>query len=122
MTVTSARIAPPYSIVAVNDPANETVPEWVDDSVLMATDSCIVIACKAEVDGETEFTLGNTREVDPGDHPIFQEELKTPSRRIVVETAEGDTILETPTSQPKTKVQIWTNSSKRPGKIIIGID
>lgn len=118
----SLKIAPPYSIVLINDSRGGVVPAFERDKLVMATDSCIAVTCWPEVDGKTEFIMGDARDVTPGNPPAFEGEVSTPSRRIVLETAERKTLLEMPTSQPTTKIQIWTNRTKDPDRIIIGLE
>jgi|SRR6185437_13325440 hypothetical protein len=122
MTIKSTTIAPPYSIVVIDDPTNKEVPEWVDGPVVSGTESCLLVSCMAEVDGETEFTMGTAKEVSPGTHLVFHGILNTPSSRIVIETAEGDTILESPTVSRRTKIWIWANRASRPDKVTVGIE
>lgn len=76
-----ARLAPPNSIVAVEDVSRGEPPEWIDGSCVVATESCIIVATLCEIDGETEFRLGARSDVDPGTPPVFQGRLKTPSRK-----------------------------------------
>src|SRR5579864_8617056 len=121
MTIKSVVIAPPYSIIVVNDPNNKEVPKWHGDPPIVSTESCIVVLCRAEVDGPTEILLGDLTEVNPGHPPQFEGTLKTPSRRIVVETAEGETVLEALTARSDTQVSIWLNRARRPNRVAIGI-
>lgn len=122
MTIKKASIAPPYSIVVIDDPTNKVVPDWVDGPVVTATDACLLVSCMAEIDGETEFTLGDVKDVSPGHHLVFHGVLDTPNSKVVLGTAEGDTILESPTAATKTRIWIWANSTSRPDKVVIGID
>jgi hypothetical protein len=122
VTVRSITFAPPYSVVVIDDPANKIIPAWVDGPVVSGTDSCLLVSCMAEVDGETEFTLGNVKEVNPAAHLVFRGVLDTPNLRIVLGTAEGKTILESPTLGRRTKVWIWANSLSRPDKVVVGIE
>jgi hypothetical protein len=119
--VSSAKIAPPHSVVLVTDPGETAIPKSMRGSVIAATDSCIAIGCRAEVDGETEFTLGASRDVDPGDRPAFTGELKTPNRRLTVRTVLGRTILEASVSQAQTPIRIWLNDAEEPDRVVVGI-
>jgi len=76
----------------------------------------------AEVDGKTEFTLGNVKEVSPEAHLVFDGIINTPSSKISLETAECDPVIEIPTSGQRTRIWIWANSTSRPDKVIIGIE
>jgi hypothetical protein len=74
----SAKVAPPYSVVVISDSEPAELPKDMEDSCIASTSTCIVVGCRADVDGETEFVLGATSEVDPGSHPIFEGMLETP--------------------------------------------
>jgi hypothetical protein len=77
-------------------------------------------SCLADIDGETEFTLGETYDVDPGNAPIFHGKLKTPNCRIVLHTAEDETILQATVPRRETVVHIWVNDASEPDQIIVG--
>lgn len=113
----------PYSQVVVLGPGTRVnVPEWNPGAAFVATDSCILFACLADMDGETELTLGVASDVDPGRCPIFEGKLKTPNYKIVLETVEGDPVLNAKTERQETVVRIWSNRMKEPDKVIVGID
>jgi len=118
----STKVAPPNSVALIADPSRAEIPETMGGSLIASTNSCVVVACRSDVDGETEFTLGSTREVDPGDRPAFQGMLKTPGRKIAVRSVLGQTMLEAPVPQDQTKIRIWVNDPKEPDRVIVGID
>jgi hypothetical protein len=118
----SRSIAPPYSQIVIVDPRGKVdVPDWKEGALVLSTNTCIIVACFAEVDGETELTLGKMEEVDTGSEPAFEGKLKTPSRKIALETVEGDAILEARTNHEVTTVRIWANAAKQPDKVVVGI-
>ncbi len=120
--VDSAKVAPPYSLVIIEDPSGGEVPDTMPAKLCIAsTDSCIAVGCLAEVDGETAFTLGEAADVNPGFQPAFDGRLKTPSRKVSLQTVERHTILEAPVQQQETRVRVWTNDPKRPDEVIVGI-
>jgi hypothetical protein len=122
--ITTIKHAPLNSLVVINDVSDRTrreVPAYVPGAPVMATGSCIAVCCYPEQDGETEFTVGDVAEVDPGWDPIFVGFLQTPSRKIILETSEPKIILQAPTPQILTHLWIWTNHRKWPDKVIIGI-
>lgn len=86
---------------------------------IVSTNSCIVVGCLTN--GETELTLGETQDVDPGDPPAFHGKLKTPSNRVVLHTAEAETILQATVSWRETVVRIWVNDPSEPDQVIVGI-
>lgn len=117
-----ARLAPPYSIVAVEDFSGGEPPELIGSSRLVATDSCIAVGTQCEADAETEFRLGTRIEVDPGSPPVFQGSLKTPSRKVVIRSVLGDVILQMPVLGAETTISIWTNHPTAPDQIIVGVE
>ena len=116
----SAKIAPPYSLVLVGDPSGREIPNIVAGSVIASTSSCIAVGCLSEVDGETEFTLGATPDVNPGIDPAFEGKLKTPNRMIAVRSVLHETILEATVPEEQTTVRVWVNDPTEPDKVIIG--
>jgi hypothetical protein len=117
--------APPYCQILICDPTSKVdVPEWEKGGqrVVVATDTCISCVCLPDMDGETEFTLGTGGEVAMQASPIFEGKLKTPGRKIVLETVEGNQVLEIPTAATETRVRIWTNRKLAPDKVRIAID
>ena len=116
----SIKLAPHYSLIFIADSGRGEIPERMDRPIV-STGSCIVVGCRADVDGETEFTLGETHDVDPGDLPAFHGLLKTPNCRIVLHTAEDETILQATVPQRETVVRIWVNHPSQPDRVIVGL-
>jgi hypothetical protein len=116
-------LRPPYSQIAILDPTTKVeVPLWKKGVPFVATDTCILCGCLAEMDGETEFTLATSDSVSIQHPPIFDDVLDTPGRKIALETVEGTPVLDMPTTGTKTRVRIWTNSDREPDKVVVGID
>jgi hypothetical protein len=109
-------------VVLVEDALGGQLPETMRESLIVATTSCVAVGCLSEQDGETEFTLGASHEVDPRTHPAFQGVLSTPSRKIRVVSVLGQPILETAVMRDSTTVRIWVNDPTEPDKIIIGVE
>lgn len=118
----TTKAAPPNSMILIADPSGGEIPDWDGRSLLEATDSCIIVGCLMDADGDTEFTLGRMREVDPGDRLIFQGKLKTPNYRIALRSVLGQVILEAAVLQPTTEVRIWANHPTEPDRVIVGIE
>jgi hypothetical protein len=118
----SQKLAPPYSIVLISDPAGGKVPYGVRGQLIVATNSSVAVGCLSEVDGETEFVLGASSEVNPGEPPTFEGKISTPSRRLEISSMLGDSILTTPVPQYETMVRIWVNDPKEPDRVIVGIE
>ena len=119
----SVKTAPPNSMFVIVDPDNRVKgPDWSGHDPLASTEACVYGACYPEVDGETQFTLGSMRDVDPGMDPVFDGTIKTPNRKISLETSHREPILSATTKGQETKLRIWTNHPRFPDKVIVGID
>jgi hypothetical protein len=120
----STRVAPPNSLILVEDASGGTIadPELLRHSSITATDSCVAICCLNWQDGDTEITLGSTREVDPGSPPAFQGTVRTPSGNIVVRSVSREVILELAVAKPETAIRVWVNHPREPDNVIIGVD
>lgn len=119
--VVSVHVAPRNSVVLVEDPSGGDVPTSTDPSLILSTDSCITVGCRAEDDGETEITLGQGSDIDTCDQLVFEGLLRTPSRKVVIRTTQNVTLLEMPVAATETLVRIWANDSTEPDRITVGI-
>lgn len=117
----SRRIAPPNSLLFIEDISGGEVPRPVRGAQILSTPSCVSVACVAFMDGETEVVLGSASEVDPGGFPAFDGTIATPSRKVVVTTVEEEIVLETPVPDVTTRVRIWTNRMREPDRVKIGV-
>ena len=115
-----AQIAPPYSLVLVEDETGGELPDMVEGSRIAATDSCVAVGTRCEIDDETEFRLGAHPDVDPGTQPIFQGRLETPSRRLAIRSVLNEIILQTPVPLPETMIYIRVNHPTEPDQVIVG--
>lgn len=118
----TVKIAPPNSLLFVSDPEGGGAPYPVRGAQILATESCVSIACYPAIDGETSVTLGPSSEVDPGNAPVFDGKLETPSRSIVISTAERETILKEDVPNTKTRVRAWVNRPSMPDQVIVGFE
>ena len=55
--------------------------------------SCISFICFPEIDGPTEISLGARNEDDPGAAAVFEGDLLTPHRAVVITTVDLKTVL-----------------------------
>lgn len=114
---------PPYSQVVICDPTTKVVvPLWEKGVPLVATDTCILCGCMPDMDGDTDFTLGPSAELEIERFRVFETLLKTPGQRIGLENVWGDPLLGMATANVETRVRIWTNRFLSPDKVIVGID
>ena len=124
MMAHTINIAPPNSLIFVSDAEGGSAPD--SDKIarkagITATDSCVVVCCLAEMDGDTEITMGLASEIDPGANPDFDATLATPTRTVVISTSELDTLLEANVPTLRTCIRIWINRPKEPDKVIVGV-
>ncbi len=118
---TSTRVAPPNSLVLIEDSSGGVIPTSMNQSLIVATDSCVAIGCKVEDDGETEIVLGFCGDIDAGEPPEFEGTLRTPSRKLLIRTVHGVTLLEMSVPAAETKLKIWVNDPIEPDRIGVGI-
>jgi hypothetical protein len=109
MNISTIKIVPPNSIVFVCDAEGGTIP---DPEIIghrqgiVSTDSCAVVCCLAEMDGETEFTMGPTADLGLNDDPTYDGTLATPSGVVVISTVEWKNCLR-PVCQPAELVSVF---------------
>ena len=108
---TQIKISPVNSLLFMTDAGGGTPPEPVWGAKIQSTPSCISFACFPEQDGPTEITVGSFKDV----------KLASPSRAIIVETAEHERVLSVDVAREKTKIRIWYSHPKWPDKIVIGL-
>lgn len=118
---TSKRIAPPNSVLLIEDSNGGELPTSMNQSLIAATASCIAVGCRAEDDGETGISLGPCNEVDTGERPAFEGSLQTPNRKVVVRTVHGVTVLEMLVPSTETTLRVWVNDLREPDQIAVGI-
>lgn len=118
----SVKIAPPNSLLFISDLDGGEPPYPVRGAQILATRSCVSIACYPSIDGETSVTLGPSREVDPGNTPAFDGSLSTPNRSIVISTVDGKTILTEKVPDTVTRVRAWVNKRSMPDQVIVGFE
>lgn len=118
----SISIAPPNSLIGISDVKRGTVPDSMPESGITATESCILVACYPEIDGETKITLGPAAVVDPGESPAFDGQLATPSGIIRIVTIDWKPLFEVPVSAANTRIRIWKNRPRFADEIIVGLE
>jgi hypothetical protein len=117
----SIKIAPPNSLIGISDAQRGMVPDSMPETGIAATESCILVACMPDVDGETEIVFGHASEVDPGSPPAFDHQLSTPTGSIQVVTTEWKPLLTLPVESKITRLRVWPNRRKLPDRLVIGV-
>lgn len=124
MTTTSITLAPPNSLIFIEDARGGQVPDPNRVSLeagIIATDTCIAVCCLCSDDGPTKITMGPAQEVNPGEHPAFDGILATPTRAVAVTTVEVDGALVSNVPALRTRIRIWTNRQGEPDNIVVGL-
>ncbi len=118
------RTAPPNSLVAISDSDGGEVPDpsaFSLETRIISTDSCILVACFPEIEGETEIVLGPVSEVALPSKPALDQNLETPARKVAISTIVWKKLLEADVTSITTRVRIWTNSARWPDQVIVGL-
>lgn len=116
----TTRVAPMNSIVFVEDQGGGEGPEPVWGASILATDSCISVACFPEVDGETTIVLGRVDEVDTGRKADFVGSIRTGKRNLVITMVDGTVILQSIVPRTTTTIHIWRSHPRWPEEVVIG--
>lgn len=119
--ILSVKLNVPYAVVVLSELSKGDVPEQFDGSLVAATETCIAIGCRSDIDGPTEFVVGSLAEVDTGEPPIFAGNLKVTHKLAALHTMDEAFVTIT-LSKPEIYVKIWVNDQVEPEFIQIGID
>lgn len=117
----SRKLAPPNSLILVMDPSARDLPKEMGDSLVSATRSAVAIACRAEIEGETEVMLGTDEEIDPGTDPVFTGQLDTPTGVVSVRTVLDEDVLALRVDRPRVTLRVWANDPTEPTVVRIGV-
>lgn len=116
------RIAALNSLLFIRDPTTDDIPEISDIAPFWVTPSCLAVCCRPDCDGDTEVTIGTVEEMALARIPDIQIRLRTPSRKIQIETVGLEPVIEIRVRSSNTQIQIWTNDGIEPDKVIIAVD
>ncbi|MGZ9202099.1 MAG: hypothetical protein ACXW3D_10340 [Caulobacteraceae bacterium] len=115
--MTKTSLAPPYSILFLSDPGGaDEVPADTGAAPVCATQSCVSVWTKLEIDGETQVDIGSAIERLQS-HLMFDGYLETPTGKLSVTTAELKEVLREEVGSTITRLQIWSDDKERPGRI-----
>ncbi|HZS63564.1 MAG TPA: hypothetical protein VFA53_03560 [Xanthobacteraceae bacterium] len=122
MTMVAAHVRVLNSLLFIRDAYIKTLPLVDGNGAVWSTPSCVAVSCMPDSDGPTEIKIGASSEL-PGNRGklLFDAQLETPSRRIIVETVLAKNVLERDVSNTVTRVRIWTNGLRDTNKVIIVI-
>jgi len=115
-----ARYAVQNGVVFIEDEKGGEPPDQSNDDMVKYTSSCISVACLHEIDGEAEFTLGPSDEVDPGYEASFDGEIETPTKKLVITSVEENKILKAEVPDIITRVRVWCNHPLWADQVVVG--
>jgi len=116
-TLNLMKLAVPNAILFVLDPTNKeaVVPQY--DGLVSRTDTCVSVGTQADVDGETEVSIGRTVPTDL--ELAFDGSIETPGRSIAVWTSERTPIGRLDELSPTTHFAIWVDDNKWPSQVVV---
>ena len=114
------RVAAPKGVVLIEDFCGGELPLWFRTQRVVATATCLVVACSPQ--HATEIRAGDLKVLPvPTDSIAFDGRLMTPSQKIAIRTILGATLLEILVPTTNTHVRIWTNGTADADQITIGV-
>ncbi|GAB2859578.1 hypothetical protein GCM10027277_30130 [Pseudoduganella ginsengisoli] len=118
-----ATISPPNAILFVFDPANKNViiPAYVDGELTAANDTCVSVGTQADVDGETDVSLGFFDEAPVGLQQVFLGTIHIPSGRVGIVTSQFQRVLELEVPIGPLAVMIWADDLRMPARIAVQV-
>jgi hypothetical protein len=118
----SIATAPPNSFVAIADNIQTaTLPDFDGPLGVAFTATCIFFGCRAEVDGDTIFTLDLEHRLNTVGRPILEHVIETPGRKVCIWTVELHKLLEQEVPTSRTRVRVWGNHPVSSSEVIIGL-
>jgi hypothetical protein len=115
------RISPANSIVFIHGGRGHVTPLAIRGAQVLATNSCISIACDPEIDGPTDIVFGDVEEVGLDRPPDFEGILRTPDRTVVVTTVDDQTFLSMGVVAELTILKIW-RTHPRPAIVTVAVE
>ena len=116
----AARRSPVNSLVLIHGGRGDITPLPIWGARILATNSCVSVACYPEVDGPTDIVLGDAGDVGLDRPPDFEGILRTPERKIVITTVDDQTVLNMPVAAKLTIVKIWRSHPRWPEIVTVG--
>jgi hypothetical protein len=111
--------SPPNCLILVQDSEGGDTPMPIQGRGFASNDSCVVVGTTADLDEETEISIGYCEKFAAEGMPNFEGRLKTPSKKITVETVYIEVLLEINVLSQETFLRIWTNHPTEPSIIKI---
>ena len=117
------RIAPPNSIIFIEDPEHGFPPSITGYELVTANSSCVAVGTYPEIDGDTSIVLSNEGKSEQKAAILaFKDSLETPTHQISITTSHNEKIFMMATNNERTPVQVWVNDNRFPTliEIVVG--
>jgi hypothetical protein len=122
MTSQTVRLPVQNSLLYIKDSRTNDWPYIDGIQGVWTTLHCVAVSCLPDCDGETTLTVGTMDEVSQSEAPRFEGRLKTPSRRVVVDTVADEKVIEMPVLHTDTRIRIWTDGHLGTEFVIVGLE
>jgi hypothetical protein len=96
------------------------LPIW--GARILATNSCVSVACYPEIDGPTDIVCGDANEVGLDRPPDFEGILRTPDRKVVITTVDDQTVLDVLVPAKLTVLKIWRSHLRWPETVTVATE
>ncbi len=116
-------LSPPNAILFVFDPTNNdaVIPPYINGDLTAATDTCVSVGTRAEVDVDTEISLdlGGTAPIDL--QQVYFGAIGTPGGKVAVVTSQFQRLLELEVPIGSVAVSIWVDDRRNPARVVVSI-
>ena len=115
------RFAPPNAILYLVDAEHFDPPDVDGHERLWRSESCIIIGCRADVDGPTEISVNAPGAPPPDLVMVGSFDQAVPSRRLVLTIVPDTVIHEMELERPAAHVEVWTDGAVDPAVVWLKI-
>ena len=88
---------------------------------MISNGACLSVPCQYREEGETELIAGSFAEVPKERVLVFDGVIATPDRSLLFDDAELTELLTYPVMATTTRIRIWTDGSRLPDRVVVGI-
>ena len=110
------------ALILLSDSGGGHVPQEFKGSVVEGNTNGVAIGTRSEVDGETTISATDNpdyQRVASGFHLAYSGLLSTPSRVLIAQTVELETLLTLQVKCEKVEIEIWLDDYKEPSQVLI---
>lgn len=123
MAIREVVVRPPYSVVFVGD-RESSVPATTAGSLVSATNTCLAIGTRSDVDGPTRVRLIDaTDEVaDVPQVKAFDGTLAAKSHELTIASVDGHVYLRRELDDPSIGLKVYVDDETEPTDICVVVD